>query len=186
MNYICEKAARREGCTFRTGKIILQRPMEREQVEKLLTTGKTDLLDKFISKKGRPFKAYLVVKDGKTAFEFEPRGEKKTKSDKPKEPTPKIDFTGKPVVATCPACNGKVYETDDKYICENSQADKKACKFEVKKVVCQVPIDHAQLNKLISDGHTDSIDKFISKTGKPFTASLVLDDKKKVKFEFSS
>ena len=185
MNYICEKAARREGCTFRTGKIILQRQMEREQVEKLLSTGKTDLLDKFISKKGRPFKAYLVVKDGKTAFEFEPR-EKKTKSDKPKEPAPKIDFTGKEVVATCPACGGKVYEIDDKYICEKSQADKKACKFEVKKVVCQFPIDRAELNKLITDGRTDSIDKFISKTGKPFTASLVLDDKKKVKFEFSS
>jgi DNA topoisomerase III len=186
MNYICEKAARREGCTFRTGKIILQRPMEREQVEKLLTTGKTDLLDKFISKKGRPFKAYLVVKDGKTAFEFEPRGEKKPKSDKPKEPAPKIDFTGKEVVAACPACGGKVYELDDKYICETSQADKKACKFEVKKVVCQVPIDRAQLNKLIADGRTDSIDKFISKAGKPFTASLVLEGKKKVKFEFSS
>jgi DNA topoisomerase III len=187
MNYICEKAARREGCTFRTGKIILQRPMEREQVEKLLTTGKTDLLEKFISKKGRPFKAYLVVKDGKTAFEFEPRGEKKsTKSDKPKEPVVKIDFTGKEAVATCPSCGGKVFELDDKYICEKSQADKKACKFEVKKLICQYPIDREQLEKLISDGRTDAIDKFVSKAGKPFTASLVLENKKKVKFEFSS
>jgi DNA topoisomerase-3 len=186
MNYICEKAARRDGCTFRTGKIILQRPMEREQVEKLLTAGKTDLLEKFISKKGRPFKAYLVVKDGKTAFEFEPRGEKKTKSAKPKEPEPKIDFTGKEVVAKCPSCGGKVYELDDKFICENSQADKKSCKFLVKKLICEFPIDREQLNKLISDGRTDAIDKFISKAGKPFTASLVLENNKKVKFEFSS
>lgn len=56
------------------------RPLEREQVEKLLRTGKTDLLPKFISKKGRPFSAYLVAGvEGKVGFEFEPR-ESKTKT----------------------------------------------------------------------------------------------------------
>lgn len=73
MSYICEKslgAART--CSFKIGKIILSRPLEREQVIKLLQTGKTDLLTKFISKKGRPFSAYLVAgKDGKVGFEFE-------------------------------------------------------------------------------------------------------------------
>lgn len=79
MNYICEKAANRDGCTFRTGKIILQRSIERAQVEKLLATGKTDLLEKFISKKGRPFKAFLVIGEGgKVGFEFAPRAPKKT------------------------------------------------------------------------------------------------------------
>jgi DNA topoisomerase-3 len=35
------------------------------------------LLHKFISKKGRPFSAYLVLgKDGKVSFEFEPRAPK--------------------------------------------------------------------------------------------------------------
>lgn len=73
--YSCEKsvgAART--CDFKTGKIILNRPIEREQIAKLLETGKTDLLTKFISKKGRPFSAYLVRNaDGKIGFEFEPR-----------------------------------------------------------------------------------------------------------------
>jgi len=77
MSYICERAARKEGCDFRTGKIILQRPIERDQIRKLLETGKTDLLHKFISKKGRPFSAYLVFKDGKVGFEFAPRETKK-------------------------------------------------------------------------------------------------------------
>src|SRR2546426_7520038 len=45
----------RKPCKFKTGKTILQRPFEREQVVKLLTTGRTDLLEKFISKTGRPF-----------------------------------------------------------------------------------------------------------------------------------
>ena len=66
MNYICENAVgANRTCNFRSGKIILQRPIERAQMQKLLATGKTDLLEKFISKKGRPFKAFLVAKDGK-------------------------------------------------------------------------------------------------------------------------
>jgi DNA topoisomerase-3 len=74
MAYVCEKAAGgKRTCDFRSGKIILQRPIERDQMTKLLTSGRTDLLHKFISKKGRPFSAFLVVKDGKTGFEFAPR-----------------------------------------------------------------------------------------------------------------
>ena len=81
--YLCEKAVGGErNCDFKTGKIILDRPIERAQIAKLLETGKTDLLTKFISKKGRPFSAYLVKNsDGKIGFEFEPR---KTKSAEPK------------------------------------------------------------------------------------------------------
>jgi DNA topoisomerase-3 len=73
--YICEKSVGPDRkCDFRTGKIILQRPIEAEQVQKLLTTGKTDLLHRFISKKGRPFSAFLTRgDDGKVSFEFAPR-----------------------------------------------------------------------------------------------------------------
>jgi DNA topoisomerase III len=75
MAYVCEKAVGpNRTCDFRSGKVILQREIPREQMVKLLTTGKTDLLQKFISKKGRPFNAYLALdKTGKTTFEFEPR-----------------------------------------------------------------------------------------------------------------
>lgn len=73
--YICEKAVgTAKTCDFRTGRVILKRTIEREQIVKLLTTGRTDLLNQFISKKGRPFSAYLVQQpDGKIAFEFEAR-----------------------------------------------------------------------------------------------------------------
>jgi DNA topoisomerase-3 len=57
--------------------MILQQPIEREQMKKLLETGRTDLLTGFISKKGRRFKAFLVKNpDGKIGFEFQPRKEK--------------------------------------------------------------------------------------------------------------
>ncbi len=82
MYYVCEKSVGpTRNCTFRTGKIILSRPIEQEQVVKLLETGKTDLLTKFTSKKGRPFSAYLVTgSDGKVGFEFEPRKTAKEKT----------------------------------------------------------------------------------------------------------
>jgi DNA topoisomerase-3 len=85
MSYLCEKSlGSAHTCSFRIGKIILSRPLEREQVMKLLQTGKTDLLTKFISKKGRPFSAYLVAgKDGKIGFEFEV---KEAKVKTPAEP----------------------------------------------------------------------------------------------------
>ena len=48
--------------------------LERAEVVKLLETGKTDLLEKFISKTGRPYSAWLKLeKGGKVAFEFPDR-----------------------------------------------------------------------------------------------------------------
>ncbi len=83
-NYVCEKsvptmAQAVPSCDFKTGKIILQQPVERAQVEKLLATGKTDLLDKFVSMRTRrSFKAFLAwnAEEGKVSFEFEPRTSK--------------------------------------------------------------------------------------------------------------
>ena len=85
--YVCENAVGRErSCDFRSGMVILQQPIERAQMKKLLEGGKTDLLPRFISKKGRPFKAYLVKQpDGKIGFEFQARATK----DKLEEPTKK-------------------------------------------------------------------------------------------------
>src|SRR3954468_22492177 len=89
MSYICENSVGPERrCDFRSGRIILQRPMEREQIEKLLATGKTDLLHRFISRKGRPFSAFLVRgPDGNVRFEFAPRAGK-PKAEPAEKPLP--------------------------------------------------------------------------------------------------
>ncbi|MSU58110.1 MAG: DNA topoisomerase III [Pedosphaera sp.] len=185
MNYVCEKQAGIErSCKFRTGKIILQQEISPEQVKKLLAEGKTDLLKGFISNKTkRKFEAFLVVKDGGTAFEFKPR-EKKAKDGTPKTSPPKIDFTGKESLGKCPKCGGQVFETEAAYLCEKSQAEKRSCKFKVSREILQQPIDHAQLQKLLTTQRSDLMDKFISKAGKPFPAFLVMDDNGKVTFEF--
>ncbi len=79
-NYVCEHAVGSHiACDFKSGKIILQQPIEAAQMSKLLEHGKTDLLENFVSNKTRrKFKAYLTYdrKEGKVVFEFEPRAAK--------------------------------------------------------------------------------------------------------------
>jgi DNA topoisomerase-3 len=79
-NYVCENSVGAPvTCDFKTGKIILQQPVPHEEVEKLLSTGKTSLLENFVSNKTkRKFKAFLAwdAKEGKVGFEFEPRAAK--------------------------------------------------------------------------------------------------------------
>ena len=79
-NYVCERSVGAQvTCDFKTGKIILQQPVIREQMTKLLETGKTELLENFVSNKTRrKFKAFLAFdqKEGKVSFEFQPRAAK--------------------------------------------------------------------------------------------------------------
>ncbi|RIX48346.1 MAG: DNA topoisomerase III [Rhodocyclales bacterium GT-UBC] len=72
-SYVCEKSVGPDkSCDFRSGKVILQQPIEPAQMQKLLGEGKTDLLKEFVSNRTRrKFSAYLTAKDGKVGFEFE-------------------------------------------------------------------------------------------------------------------
>jgi DNA topoisomerase-3 len=82
--FVCEHQPSK-ACNFRMGKVILQREIPTEQVLKLIETGKTDLIPKFISKKGRPFSAFLKLEGGKVGFEFEPRKPAAKKTAAPKK-----------------------------------------------------------------------------------------------------
>jgi DNA topoisomerase-3 len=79
-HYACEHAVSAPvTCDFKTGKIILTQPVSYEQVTKLLATGKTDLLDGFVSNRTkRKFKAHLMWDEGegKVGFEFAARADK--------------------------------------------------------------------------------------------------------------
>jgi DNA topoisomerase-3 len=80
-SYVCERSVPTHAhpaptCDFKSGQIILQQPVEPEQMHKLLAEGKTDVLDKFVSMRTRrSFKARLAwsAQEGKVIFEFEPR-----------------------------------------------------------------------------------------------------------------
>jgi len=86
--YICERAAAvPKKCSFRVSKTILHRTIPKDQVQKLMATGKTDLLPRFISKKGRPFSAHLKLENGKIGFEF---AEKAPRTKKPRKTAAKV------------------------------------------------------------------------------------------------
>jgi DNA topoisomerase-3 len=84
MHYLCENHPARK-CDFRSGKVILRQEVSREQMHKLLATGKTDLLEGFVSNRnGRKFKAYLTKQaDGNIGFEFAPRSPARPAKPKP-------------------------------------------------------------------------------------------------------
>ena len=79
-NYVCEHSVGpATTCDFKSGKVILQQAVAREQMTKLLASGATDLLEGFVSNKTRrKFKARLAwdAKEGKVVFAFEPRAPK--------------------------------------------------------------------------------------------------------------
>jgi DNA topoisomerase III len=112
-NYVCERSVPTAeqptpSCDFKTGQVILQQPVPREQITKLLETGKTDLLDKFVSMRTRrAFKAFLAWNkdEGKVTFEFAPskfppRKTAAGKTPAAKEPAAKSDTAAKSAAKT--------------------------------------------------------------------------------------
>ncbi|MBA3479417.1 MAG: DNA topoisomerase III, partial [Lautropia sp.] len=86
MSYVCEHSVGpNKRCDFRSGREILQQPIEPEQMSKLLAQGKTDLLTGFVSSRTRrKFKAFLVKQpDGKISFEFDNSKARPAKGAKP-------------------------------------------------------------------------------------------------------
>ena len=187
-NFVCEKSVgTTRTCKFRSGAVILQQTIDPEQFRKLLSAGKTELLKGFVSRKtGRKFEAFLVLKDGEVGFEFAPREAKSktSRSAKPKEPVVKLDFTGQEPLGKCPKCGGRVFEGPESYVCEKSQVETRPCKFKTGKLILQQPIEREQAVKLLAEGRTDLLSKFISRAGRPFAAVLKLGEKGKVEFEF--
>ena len=172
-------------CEFSLSKTPGGRTFEIEEVEDLLKTRETPLLQGFRSKMGRPFAAILRIVEDKDApggnkmeFDF---GQSKEDEEAP-------DFSGKETLGKCPKCGGNVYENGLSYICERAVGPEKNCDFRSGQVILQQIIEPAQMRKLLSEGKTDLLTGFKSaRTGRLFKAYLVLDPKaKKIGFEFEA
>ena len=121
-----------------------------------------------------------------TAFEFAPREKKgKAKDGTPREPLPKIDFTGKESIGKCPKCGGNVFDTEQGYLCEKSQARRQAVQIQASaRRFWSSRLNRRRRRKSSPSSKSDLLDKFISKAGKPFPAFLVMDAKGKITFDF--
>ena len=100
--YVCKNPE----CGFKVGHTIAGRTLSHAEMQKLLATGKSDLLSGFISKKGTSFSANLILgEDGNIGFEF---------SDSPRESSP-TDYK-------CPKCGKTILDSGNRLICEGNVA----------------------------------------------------------------
>lgn len=171
-SYMCEHHGRKKtDCKFSIPKVILRRPITREEAQQLITEKKTAMLDGFVSKRGFKFSARLLLKpDNKLEWEFAegPGGSAATES-----------VINEESLGRCPLCQGQVVETTDHYRCTTAD-----CHFQMKKTYAGKTIDRNMARTILEKGKTDLIEDFVSRYNKPFSAYLKLGDKGRVEFEF--
>ncbi|MBR3767607.1 MAG: topoisomerase C-terminal repeat-containing protein [Clostridia bacterium] len=77
----------------------------------------------------------------------------------------------------CPVCGEKVTRGKYGYGCTGY---KEGCKFRIPGALCKRVITPTHAKQLLTEGKTQKIEGFISKTGKPFSAKLVMKENKAV------
>ncbi|MBI5767050.1 MAG: DNA topoisomerase III [Verrucomicrobia bacterium] len=171
--------------SFRVGRLMCQKAITREAAVQLVTAGKTDLIQGFISKKGRPFDAFLKREGERIAWEFPPRAPKLDKDGKPiarKAKTPP-DLSKATVIGKSKSHkDGEILEAPDAYYVRRPEQDNRIV-FTLKKHLCQKEIPREEALRMFETGRTELIQGFVSKRGANFSAYLVLS-KTGVKAEF--
>jgi DNA topoisomerase-3 len=172
--------------TFRIGRLMCQKPITREYAIQLVGEGKTELIKGFISKKGRPFDAFLKREGAKFTWEFPPRAPKLDKDGKPiarKSKAPP-DLSKAKVIGQSKTFNGEILEAGDSYYVRRPDQDNRIV-FTMKRHVCAKEIPPGELQNLLENGRTNLIEGFMSKRMTPFNAYLVLSkNRAKADFEF--
>lgn len=168
--YQCQK------CDFSVNKVIAGRVMTVDEVDELIQKKTSSLLKGFRSKMGRPFEAQLKMdKDAAVTFHFEGS-----------ESAGEIEWSSTEPLGKCPKCQNKVLESVRAFACEKTSGADKSCTFRIAKTILHREINYEQAVKLINNGKTDLLEKFISKKGRPFKAFLVMKKDGDIGFEFDN
>ncbi|WP_333845734.1 DNA topoisomerase III [Limnohabitans sp.] len=175
------------GCGFSISKIPGGRTFEAAEVEQFLTHKKIGPLDGFRSKAGWPFTAEIALKyseedqNWKLEFDF---------GDDGADSGEIVEFGDAPALGNCPKCGSPVFDHGSNYLCSkavptHAQATP-SCDFKSGKIILQQPVEREQMTKLLSEGKTDLLDKFVSmRTRRAFKAFLQWDaEAGKVNFAF--
>jgi DNA topoisomerase-3 len=164
-----------ETCGYRLFKNIASRELSPEEATVLVRERKLGPLDGFRSKTGRLFSAQLLLnEENKPQFSFENNGS---------SASVEVDPAIHQVVGPCQVCGtGSVYDLGSAYICEN--VPKGTCTFKMSKTILQREVPADQLKKMLTEGKSDLLRRFISKKGRPFDAILTLS-KGKIGWEFA-
>ena len=176
------------GCGFSFGKTPAGRTFEPAEVEQFLHDKKIGPLDGFRSKAGWPFAAEIALKysdedkNWKLEFDFG--------DDKNAESGEIVEFGEAENLGACPKCGSAVHEHGANYVCSKSVPTNAqptpSCDFKTGRVILQQVIEHDQVRKLLADGKTDLLEKFVSmRTRRAFKAYLTYDaEAGKVSFAF--
>jgi DNA topoisomerase-3 len=177
-----------DGCGFSFGKSPAGRTFEQAEVEQFMRDKKIGPLDGFRSKAGWPFVAEMALKyneeekNWKLEFDF---GDDK----KNEESGEIVEFTDESLGA-CPKCGSAVHEHGSNYLCSKAvptnEQPTPSCDFKTGKLILQQPVEREQVVKLLTNGKTDVLDKFVSnRTRRSFKAMLAWNPEEgKVTFEF--
>jgi DNA topoisomerase-3 len=183
------RAKEGEGWTqaFRVGRLMCQKAIPREAAIQLVTTGKTDLIQGFISKKGRPFDAFLKREAGRIAWEFPPRKPKVDKDGNPivrKAKTPPDLSSAQVLGPSARHKGGELVATADSFYVRKPEQDNRIV-FTLKRQLCGREIPEEEVRRLCAEGKTGLIPGFMSKRGQTFAAYLALSPTgAKAEFEF--
>ena len=162
------------GCKFSVG-AIAGRDLSEEEFKDLITKGRTDVLEGFVAKSKKKFPASLVLQkdeEGRVNITF--------------------DFSAnEPQIMEgikCPSCGGDIVATAYGFRCIHFDREKEdGCDFSVGKIA-EKSLNVSQLTELITNGRTETIRGFKSKTGKKFDACLCMEKdengKTVIKFDF--
>lgn len=183
------RAKEGEGWTqaFRVGRLMCQKAIPREAAIQLVTTGKTDLIQGFISKKGRPFDAFLKREAGRIAWEFPPRKPKVDKDGNPivrKAKTPPDLSSAQVLGPSARHKGGELVATAEAFYVRKPEQDNRIV-FTLKRQLCGREIPEEEVRRLCAEGKTGLIPGFMSKRGQTFAAYLALSPTgAKAEFEF--
>ncbi len=171
--------------TFRIGRLMCQKPITREMAIQLVRDGKTELIKAFISKKGRPFDAFLKREGAKFSWEFPPRAPKLDKDGNPiarKAKTPPDLAKAEVIGKSKSHKDGEILMTPESYYVRRPDQDNRIV-FTLKRHLCAKEIPPEEVVRLLETGRSELIQGFMSKRMLPFAAYLVLS-KSGVKAEF--
>jgi DNA topoisomerase-3 len=167
-----------QNCDFALWRILSGRQFEPAEIDELIQKKQIGPLQSFRSRLGKPFAAIIkLMPDFKVEFDF---GQQQNEGE-----GEAVDFSGQEPLGPCPKCDGRIYAHGMAYICENAVGSSRSCDFRSGKIILQRPIEPEQMKKLLTEGKTDLLQRFISKKGRPFSAYLVRGSDGKVGFEFA-
>jgi len=165
-------------CDFSLWKVLSGREWSPEEIAQLIRDRFIGPLNGFRSRIGRPFSAGIrLTDDNRIEFDFG----QGAASDEAAAPP---DFSDQRSLGPCPKCGAGIYEHGAAYVCEKAFGPNRSCDFRSGKVILQQPVEPAQMQKLLAEGKTDLLTRFISKKGRPFKAFLVRQPEGRVGFEF--